>query len=141
MKNNLKAIRKKLGLTQGQLADMIGCTTSNVSHYERVGQRIRQEMAMRIVSVAKSLGLEITLEDIYGEQRMEHIQIAREEKPNFQILSDAFGSRHIALNGRIFITINYVAPWIDNAGIRSLSERILEIVKGEESPNCAKVSA
>ena len=137
MKNNLKEIRKKLKLSQAQLGQLIGRTQSNIGHYENKGQRIPMDVARRIVSAAKFRGITITLEDIYGEERMEHIQIAREEKPNVALLHDAWGSSHIVLNGRVFITINYIAPWIDNAGMRDLSNKIMAIVKGEDGPNCA----
>lgn len=68
----------------------------------------------------------------------EPIQIAKETKPEVHCIGDAFGSMHIMLDGRAFITINYIAPWIDNAGMRGLSEKIMAIVKGEEGPSCAK---
>lgn len=131
MKNNLREIRKLLNLSQAQLAQLIGCTQANIGHYESKGQRIRQEIAQRIISVARFRGVVITMEDIYGEQ-IEPIKITKEAKPSVQLLSDAFGSNHIVLDGRVFITINYIPHWIDNAGMRSLSEKIVAIVKGEE---------
>lgn len=138
MNNNLREIRKKLKLTQAQLAQMIGCSTGNISQYENNGQRIRQEVAMRIISAAKFRGLAITFEDIYGKTNMDEIKIVREEKPNVQVMSDAFGGSHILINGRVFITINYIAPWIDNMGMRSLTNDIVSLVKGENGPSCAR---
>ena len=128
--NNLKAIRKKMGLTQAELAKLIGCTQGNIGHYENKNQTIKPEVAQRIVSVAKERGLEITYEDIYVEARMKEVKIVKEIKPEIKVLGDAFGGTHILLNGREFIVINYIAPWIDNAGMRSLANDIVKLLEG-----------
>ena len=57
-------------------------------------------------------------------------KIVKEIKPEIKVLSDAFGGNHILLNGRVFITINYIAPWIDNAGMRSLANDIVNLIGG-----------
>lgn len=137
MKNNLRTIRKMLKMTQTELAQMIGCSTGNISQIENNGQRIRQEVAQRIVAAAKTKGVSITFEDIYGEMNMEQITIVKEVKPDIKLLSDAFGGNHIVIDGRVFITINYLAPWIDNAGMRSLSNKIIAILKGKDGSSCA----
>lgn len=137
MRNNLKAIRNALKLTQTGLAQLIGCSQGNIGHYESRGQRIRQEVAQRIIEVAKQRGVVITLEDIYGEKNMSEVTIAREIKPKIELLSDAFGGNHIVIEGRVLVTINYVAPWIDNAGMRSLSNKIIAILNGEDGPSSA----
>lgn len=131
--NNLKAIRKQLNLTQAELAKLIGCTQGNVGHYENKNQTISPEVAMQIISVARERGLEITLEDIYMETNMKEVKIAKEVKPEIKVLGDAFGGTHILLNGRLFITINYITPWIDNAGMRSLSNDIVKLLEGNSA--------
>lgn len=131
--NNLKAIRAQLKLTQAELAKLIGCTQGNIGHYENKNQTISPEVARQIISVAKERGLEITLEDIYMETKMKEIKIVKEVKPEIKILNDAFGGTHILLNGRLFITINYITPWIDNAGMRSLSNDIVKLLEGTSS--------
>ena len=141
MRNNLKAIRNAFNLTQAELAQLIGCSQGNIGHYESRGQRIRQEVAQRIIEVAKQRGIAITLEDIYGEKNMNEVTIAKEVKPKIELLSDAFGGNHIVIEGRVFITINYVSPWIDNAGMRSLSKKIIAILEGEDGSSCAQVKA
>lgn len=128
--NNLRAIRKQLKLTQAELAKLIGCTQGNIGHYENRKQTIPPEVAMQIISVAKERGLEITLEDIYMETKMKEVKIVKEVKPEIKVLGDAFGGTHILLNGRLFITINYITPWIDNAGMRSLSSDIVKLLEG-----------
>jgi len=137
MKNNLRAIRNMLKMTQAELAQMIGCSTGNISQIENNGQRIRQELAQRIVVAAKAKGRNITFEDIYGEMNMDKITIVEEVKPKIELLSDAFGGNHIVMNGRVFITINYISPWIDNAGMRSLSKKIMAILQNDNGPSCA----
>lgn len=131
--NNLKAIRAQLKLTQAELAKLIGCTQGNIGHYENKNQTISPEVAIQIISVARERGLEITLEDIYMETKMKEIKIVKEVKPEIKILGDAFGGTHILLNGRLFITINYITPWIDNAGMRSLSNDIVKLLEGTSS--------
>lgn len=128
--NNLRAIRKQLKLTQADLGKLIGCTQGNIGHYENRKQTIPPEVAMQIISVAKERGLEITLEDIYMETKMKEVKIVKEVKPEIKVLGDAFGGTHILLNGRLFITINYITPWIDNAGMRSLSSDIVKLLEG-----------
>jgi putative transcriptional regulator len=63
--NRIKTIREALGLTQAALADALGCTQGNVFHYER-GQTVPPEVAKRIISIAASLGKDLTYEDVYG---------------------------------------------------------------------------
>lgn len=61
---------------------------------------------------------------------MKEIKIAKEIKPEIKVMGDAFGGTHILLDGRVFITINYLAPWIDNAGMRSLANDIVNLLGG-----------
>lgn len=136
--NNLKAIRKQLGLTQAELAKLIGCTQGNVGHYENKNQAIPSERAIQLISVAKEHGLEITLEDIYKDTGMREVKIVKEIKPEIKVLGDAFGGTHILLNGREFIVINYIAPWIDNAGMRSLTNDIVKLLEGTSAAQDSK---
>ena len=63
--NNLKTIRGRLGLTQQALADAIGCTQSNVGHYEK-GQTLMPETARKVIEIAAGRGLEIGFDHVYG---------------------------------------------------------------------------
>lgn len=56
--------------------------------------------------------------------------LVKEIKPEIKVLGDAFGGTHILLDGKVFITINYLAPWIDNAGMRSLANDIVKLLGG-----------
>ena len=63
--NQIKAIRTRLGITQTALADGIGCTQGNVWHYEQ-GQMVPPDAAKKLISFAKTLGHDVSFEDIYG---------------------------------------------------------------------------
>ena len=65
--SNIKAIRIRLGVTQGALARGIGCTQGNIGHYENKGQTIPPEVARRLIIYAKSLGQDISFDDIYAQ--------------------------------------------------------------------------
>lgn len=64
--NAVKAIRQRLGATQAEIADAIGVSQSNVSFIEN-GQEIQPEAARRLAQFARSKGLEIGLDHVYGE--------------------------------------------------------------------------
>lgn len=68
--NNIKSIRERLGITQTALAEGIGCTQGNVGHYEH-GQTVPPDAAKRLIAFAKTLGLVITFDDIYGQPAKE----------------------------------------------------------------------
>lgn len=63
--SRIKAIREQLQMTQAELAAVIGCTQGNVGHYER-GQTVPPEMARRLIRYARSKGLPIDWQDVYG---------------------------------------------------------------------------
>ncbi|QHJ00088.1 helix-turn-helix domain-containing protein [Xylophilus rhododendri] len=63
--STIKAIRKRLGVTQQALADGIGCTQGNVGNYE-TGQTVPPDAAKRLLEFSKARGLEITLDQVYG---------------------------------------------------------------------------
>ncbi len=64
--NTIKSIRLRLGLTQGALADGIGCTQGNIGHYENKGQTVPPDMAKRLIRLSAQMGHRVTYEDIYG---------------------------------------------------------------------------
>jgi putative transcriptional regulator len=63
--STIETIRKRLGVTQKDLADAIGCTQSNVGHYIR-GMTIPPERALHLVSYARTKGLVLSLDHVYG---------------------------------------------------------------------------
>lgn len=58
-------IRNLLGMTQLEMAEVLGCVQSNVSFLDR-GQTITPEVACRLVEAARALGLGLTFDHIYG---------------------------------------------------------------------------
>lgn len=62
--HNLKAIRERLGVTQQELADGLGCTQGNIGHYER-GQTLPPDMAAKLIVFAQKKGETLTFNDIY----------------------------------------------------------------------------
>lgn len=66
----IQIIRMRLGVSQQQLADALGCTQANVSNYER-GQTIPPEMARKLIAFAHSKGLGyLTWDHVYGAAQM-----------------------------------------------------------------------
>ena len=133
--NNLRQIRKQLNLTQAKLAAAVGCTQSNIGHIEMQRQQIKSELANRIVNLARSRGLDVNVDYLYGGSSAGIEPVMQKRKPNIQLLGDAFGGNHIVVDGRVFITINYIAQYIDNSGMRTLSNKILELINGEKNAN------
>jgi len=64
----IKQIRERLGVTQAALAQGIGVTQGNVSHYEH-GQTVPPEVASRLIEFACASGVRLTFDDIYRVSR------------------------------------------------------------------------
>jgi len=63
--STIKAIRERLGVTQSAMAEGIGCTQGNIWHYEQ-GQTVPPDAAKKLIVYAKTLGHDVSFEDIYG---------------------------------------------------------------------------
>lgn len=64
--NICKQIRERLGLTQRDLAAVLGCTQGNVSHYENDAHGMPVETAKRLIDYAKKRDVNISFEEIYA---------------------------------------------------------------------------
>jgi len=64
--NNLKQVRKRLGLKQRELAAAIGVSKGNISHYECQRQLLPPTVAQSVIALAAQHGLQISYDDIYG---------------------------------------------------------------------------
>ena len=62
--NTILSVRKRLEVTQAGLAEALGVSQGNVSHYER-GQTIPPDIASRLIAFAKTRGLSLSFDDIY----------------------------------------------------------------------------
>ena len=70
--HNLKHIRTEvLNITQEQMGGVLGCTQGNVLHYEKGKQALPVDRAWRIIEHAKTLGILLTLNDIYRAPQKE----------------------------------------------------------------------
>lgn len=67
----IQIIRSRLGVTQVELADGIGRSQSNISAYER-GQTIPPEVAKDLIEFARSKGLPLTYDHVYGAAEVPH---------------------------------------------------------------------
>jgi putative transcriptional regulator len=65
--NNIREIRRALGMTQAAFGSAIGVTQGNVSHYER-GQDVPPDVARRVIAAAAAGGVSVTFDDIYAQK-------------------------------------------------------------------------
>ena len=68
----LQIIRSRLGVSQVELADKLGCRQSNVSYYER-GQTIPPSVAKRLIEYAHERGLALTYDHVYGAAEVPYL--------------------------------------------------------------------
>ena len=64
--NDILSIRKRLGLQQVEFAEAIGVSQGNVSHYETERNDPSPDVGLRVVALAKSRGVLVTLEDVFA---------------------------------------------------------------------------
>lgn len=63
--NNIKKIRKDMGLSQSELATELCVSQGLVSNYERQINTVSPEVANKLISVALDRGVTINFNDIY----------------------------------------------------------------------------
>jgi transcriptional regulator with XRE-family HTH domain len=87
-------IRALLGMTQQEMAEVLGCVPSNVSFLDR-GQTITPAVANKLVDAAAALGVQLTFNDIYGTgplppaPRRKRVTSAKDWR---QVLQDLYSS-------------------------------------------------
>jgi len=64
--NNVRSLRKTLGMSQAELAKGIGVTQSALSHYENGSCDPLVETARKLISFAVTHGITWCLEDVYA---------------------------------------------------------------------------
>lgn len=64
--NAFKSIRQRLGLSQERLGGAIGMTQGNVSFIELDKQPVMPDTAAKLIEFARSRGLEIGYDHVYG---------------------------------------------------------------------------
>lgn len=60
-------IRSILGMTQQEMAEVLGCVQSNVSFLDR-GQTITPDVAGKLIDAARALGVALTFDHIYRDE-------------------------------------------------------------------------
>ncbi|MGX8939473.1 helix-turn-helix transcriptional regulator [Symbiopectobacterium sp. Eva_TO] len=63
--NQLRQFRKRVRLTQSELARIMGCTPGAICHYEHGRRNIDIKLAQKIVQVLNSKGVSIGLDDLF----------------------------------------------------------------------------
>ena len=62
-----KRIRTRLGLSQVEIAEVLGMTQGNIAHYERGDQNVPPPVARNLIAYAKTKRVKLTFDDIYKQ--------------------------------------------------------------------------
>lgn len=74
----LRVIRKKLGLSQKALADVLGTVQANISSYER-GRSIPEGRVRQLIEFAATRGIVLSYDHIYGQRPFpEDVELSHE---------------------------------------------------------------
>jgi DNA-binding transcriptional regulator YiaG len=65
---SLQTIRKRLQLTQAEIAAPLGVTQGSVSFYETGQTAVPPGVAAKLIEFAKGRGVEITYDDVYAPE-------------------------------------------------------------------------
>ncbi|HGN9321558.1 helix-turn-helix transcriptional regulator [Morganella morganii] len=63
--NNIKQLRLKAGATQQEIAELIGCTRSALSHYEKGRRYPSITLGQKIVRALCSFGVETSMSEVF----------------------------------------------------------------------------
>lgn len=68
--NAFRQIRERLGMSQAQLGTALGMTQGNVHFIEAKGQAVKPDVAAKLIGLARSRGLEIGYDHVYGASEL-----------------------------------------------------------------------
>lgn len=74
--NQIKEIRQALGMTQDAMAQELGCRQGAISFYEVGRSDPLPDTAREIIKLARSRGLAIGFDHIYGEAKIPALEPA-----------------------------------------------------------------
>ncbi|CAI2407061.1 transcriptional regulator, y4mF family [Serratia liquefaciens] len=63
--NNIQVIRKRLGLTQSELAQLAGCTPGAICHYEAGRRSMDIQTCRGFVEIFNKLGESVGLDEVF----------------------------------------------------------------------------
>ncbi|EMZ5446387.1 helix-turn-helix transcriptional regulator [Providencia stuartii] len=63
--NKISQYRKKLGLTQSDLAKNLGCSKSSLGHYETGRRKVDLDVCRQLVSFFNENGINVTIDDVF----------------------------------------------------------------------------
>lgn len=78
--NSISHIRERLGVTQSAMGIALGKTQGNISNYE-AGQNMPPDVAKRLIEYAGTLGVVVTLDDIYSSSTSPALAARRATDP------------------------------------------------------------
>lgn len=63
--NNIRTFRERVGLTQSDLAKMVGCTRGAICHYETGRRGMDIDLCRTFIAAFKKHGMEVSLDDLF----------------------------------------------------------------------------
>jgi len=63
--NNIRIFRERVGLTQSDLAKMVGCTRGAICHYETGRRGMDIDLCRTFIAAFRKHGIEVSLDDLF----------------------------------------------------------------------------
>lgn len=63
--NNIRTFRERVGLTQSDLAKMVGCTRGAICHYETGRRGMDIDLCRTFIAAFRKHGIEVSLDDLF----------------------------------------------------------------------------